>query len=248
MVRVGAVSYLNTKPLLYGMAGSGFDKKMELILDYPASIAQMLLDDKIDIGLVPVAIIPKMKEWYLNTDFCIGATGEVASVSLFSEVELPRVNTVILDYQSRTSAALTQVLLRQYWQLNPEIVNGGGEDYRTRITGSTAGLVIGDRALEQRLRSTYNYDLATAWVDYSGLPFVFAAWISNKKLPEDWVAEFNAMNALGMDRLPEVAQKYNSPHYNMEKYFTENISYQLDAAKRSGLELFLKELGRMTIK
>lgn len=248
MVRVGAVSYLNTKPLLYGMHGAGFDKKMELILDYPASIAQMLLEDKIDIGLVPVAIIPQMKEWYLNTDFCIGATGEVASVSLFSEVELPQVKNVLLDYQSRTSAALTQVLLRQYWNLDPVIINGGSEDYRKKIVGTTAGLVIGDRALEQRQISTFNYDLATAWVDYSGLPFVFAGWISNKKLPDDWVQEFNAAIAVGMNQLPQVAQQYNFPYYNMLKYFTENISYHLDAEKRAGLDLFLKELGRIKIK
>jgi chorismate dehydratase len=101
-IKVGAVSYLNTKPLLYGVKRSGLMDKIELIEEYPAKIAQMLLDNQIDVGLVPVAIIPKLKEAYIITDFCIGAEGEVASVCLFSEVPVEEIETVILDYQSRT--------------------------------------------------------------------------------------------------------------------------------------------------
>ena len=82
-IKVGAVSYLNTKPLLYGVKRSGLMDKIELIEAYPAKIAQMLLDDEIDVGLVPVAIMPKLKEAYIVTDFCIGAETAVASVCLW---------------------------------------------------------------------------------------------------------------------------------------------------------------------
>ena len=82
-IKVGAVSYLNTKPLLYGIKRSGVLDKIDLIEQYPSSIAAMLLENKIDVGLVPVAIIPKLKEAFIVTDICIGANDAVASVCLF---------------------------------------------------------------------------------------------------------------------------------------------------------------------
>ena len=85
-IRVGAVSYLNTKPLLYGIENSPVINEISLITEYPARIAEMLLLDEIDIGLVPVSIIPQMKEYHINTRYCIGSDGPVASVCLFSEV------------------------------------------------------------------------------------------------------------------------------------------------------------------
>src|SRR5690349_15610060 len=110
-IRVGAVSYLNTKPLLYGITRSPIAERIELVTDYPAKIAASLLDGSIDIGLVPVAIIPKMHEFHIISDYCIGAEGPVASVALFSEQPLENVKKVLLDYQSRTSVSLARVLL-----------------------------------------------------------------------------------------------------------------------------------------
>ena len=85
-IKVGAVSYLNTKPLLYGIKHHPVFQQMELIEDYPSHIAQLLIDDKIDLGLIPVAVIPALKEYHIITDYCIGANGAVASVCLFSQV------------------------------------------------------------------------------------------------------------------------------------------------------------------
>ena len=109
---MGAVSYLNTKPLLYGFKGSSISSEIELIEDYPSKIAQLLIDDKIDIGLIPVAVIPKLQEWHLVGNYCIGAESPVASVCIFSEVPIEQVTKVILDYQSKTSVRLAQLLLR----------------------------------------------------------------------------------------------------------------------------------------
>lgn len=241
-IRVGAVSYLNTKPLLYGIERSECRNEMELILDYPAKIAQMLVDDEIDMGLVPVAVIPRLKEAYINTDYCIGADGNVASVCLFSETPIESVKTVILDYQSRTSAALTRILLKNYWKLSPEIINGGSEDYRTLIKEDTAGLVIGDRSLEQRKISTYVYDLADAWKAYTGLPFVFAAWISNKPIDPEFIARFDAANGVGMNHIDEIVAMYPFPVFDLKAYYTKHIDYWLDDRKRAGLKAFLAEL------
>ncbi|HEX8314929.1 MAG TPA: MqnA/MqnD/SBP family protein, partial [Flavisolibacter sp.] len=114
-IRVGAVSYLNTKPLLYGIKHHEVINDIELIEDYPANIAQLLIDDKIDVGLIPVAATKRLSEWHIVTDYCIGCDGPVASVCLFSDTPMEQVNKVLLDYQSRTSVNLAKILLREYW-------------------------------------------------------------------------------------------------------------------------------------
>jgi chorismate dehydratase len=240
-IRVGAVSYLNTKPLLYGIERSAILNDIELIIDYPSSIASMLLRDEIDMGLVPVAVIPRMKDAYINGEFCIGSNGNVASVCLFSETPLENVQRVLLDYQSRTSVQLARILLKEYWRLSPELVDGG-KDFRDHIKGTTAGVVIGDRAFEQRRISPYVYDLAEGWRGLTGLPFVFAAWISNKPLDPAFVQEFDQANRLGVAHIDEVVAENPYPLFNLRDYFTKHLDYHLDPLKRQGLKKFLSYL------
>ncbi len=246
-IKVGAVSYLNTKPMLHGIKQHPVLNDMELIEDYPARVAQMLIEGKIDMGLVPVAITTRLKEWHIASNYCIGAEGEVASVCIFSEVPMENIETLYLDYQSRTSVRLAQVLLKEYWKKKVQIVDAAGEDFRSEIKGTSAGVVIGDRALEQRQKSKYIYDLATAWIDHTGLPFVFAAWISNKKLPQTFINAFNEANELGISQIDEVAAQLHFEAYDMKHYFTENISYLLTDQKRKGLELFLQKIKEMQL-
>ena len=240
-IKVGAVSYLNTKPLLYGWKHGYVIEGAEVIEAYPAMVAQMLLNNEIDIGLVPVAIIPKLKEHFIISDYCIGAVGPVASVCIFSEVPIEKVERVLLDYQSRTSVRLAQVLLKEYWNVKP-VLEGASEDFRQHIIGTTAAVVIGDRAFEQRLQSTYVYDLAEAWIDLTGLPFVFAAWVANKPLPESFINQFNEANRIGLQHIDMVVRENPYEFYDLKKYFTENISYDLNYEKRFGLQLFLKKI------
>ena len=240
-IKVGAVSYLNTKPLLYGIHRSSLMQQIELTEDYPAKIAQQLIDGDIDVGLVPVAIIPRLKEHFIISDYCIGTTDEVASVCIFSDVPLQQVTKVLLDYQSRTSVALTKVLLKNYWHLSPELEDAKA-DFRSSIKDTTAGVVIGDRAFEQRQQSKYIYDLGLAWKAYTRLPFVFAAWVANKPLPDDFIEAFNNANAEGLRHLDEVISPLTSPYYDLKQYYTKNISYNLDEKKREGLKRFLLEI------
>jgi chorismate dehydratase len=240
-IRVGAVSYLNTKPLLYGISRSPIAQKIELVTDYPAKIAASLLDGSIDIGLVPVAIIPKMPEFHIISDYCIGAEGPVASVALFSEQPLENVKRVLLDYQSRTSVSLARVLLKHYWKKEVEFIDAS-EGYQDLIKGDTAGVVIGDRAFAQRMVSPYIYDLAEAWLSFTSLPFVFAAWIANKQLPEDFKNEFNEANAFGLCNLDEVIHENPYLAYDLHAYYTVNINYAFSKAKMLGLETFLAYL------
>jgi chorismate dehydratase len=240
-IKIGSVSYLNAKPLLYSFENGGMNDQLEWELDHPAEIAGNLIRKEITIGLVPVAIIPQLQESYILGNFCIGAVQEVASVCLFSEVPMKDITAILLDYQSRTSVALLKILLKNYWKINPSLLPSS-PGYEAKIGGTTAGLVIGDRAFEQRLKQTYCYDLAAAWIDHTGLPFVFAAWISNKKMPEDFIAAFDFHNSKGLLAIPELAKRYSLPSYDINRYFTQNISYLLDKPKREGLQLFLSLL------
>ena len=240
-IRVGAVSYLNTKPLLRGIQDSAIIQEIELHIDYPSRVASMLLEDKIDIGLVPVAIIPFLKEYHIDSNFCISCDGPVASVCLFSERPLGNVKRVLLDYQSRTSVQLVKVLLKEYWKLTPELVDAK-EDFRGEIKGDTAAVVIGDRSLEQRKISPYIYDLGEAWKNMTGLPFVFAAWISNKKMPEGFIKRFDNANAEGINNLGPLLKELRFDAFDLKEYYTRYIQYNLDEAKRKGLALFLSKL------
>ena len=241
-IRVGAVSYLNTKPLLHGIKNHEVINQIILIEDYPARIADMLLNNEIDIGLVPVAIIPKLKEYSIITDYCIGSDGEVASVCIFSDVAMDKIETIILDNQSRTSVALAKILLKEYWKKEVVFVEAPQEDFRKRIKGSTAGVVIGDRALQQRAASAYIYDLGEAWKAHTGLPFIFAAWIANKQLPAAFCNAFNEANANGLKHLDEIIIANPFTAFNLKKYYTEYISYDLTEEKRKGLNCFLEKV------
>src|SRR5215208_8428675 len=111
-IRVAAVSYLNTKPLLYGIKNHPLINRMELVEDYPARIARMLIDDEVDLGLIPVASTAKLKNWSIVSDYCIGSDGPVASVCIFSDVPMEEIERIYLDYQSETSVKLARILLK----------------------------------------------------------------------------------------------------------------------------------------
>ncbi|UAY53114.1 menaquinone biosynthetic enzyme MqnA/MqnD family protein [Ferruginibacter albus] len=240
-IRVGAVSYLNTKPLIYGFEQGMMKDEMELVFDYPAKIASALLKDEIDIGLVPVAILPEMKEFHIVSDYGIACDGEVASVCLFSEVPLEEIKTVLLDYQSRTSVVLAKVLMQEYWKIAPEIINTN-TDFSSQIKDTTAAVIIGDRALERRQASKYVYDLGEAWKQYTGLPFVFAAWVSNKPIPLEFIDHFNEANRRGLNDIEKIVQQNPFAAYDLAKYYTVNIKFQLNNSMREAVDLFLNKL------
>jgi chorismate dehydratase len=240
-IKVGAVSYLNTKPLVYGFEQGEMREAIELVIDYPANIASLLVNDQVDIGLVPVAVLPYLKEHHIISDYCIGCDGEVGSVCLFSDVELRDIKIILMDHQSRTSVELLKILLKEHWNISPQLIKASA-NYEKEITGTTAGLVIGDRALKQRIRSKYIYDLGLAWKEMTGLPFVFAAWVSNKKMPARFLADFNKANELGLSSLDLIVQQQTYQLYDLHQYYTKNISYRLDEKKKEGMELFLKKL------
>jgi chorismate dehydratase len=181
-IRLTAVSYLNTKPLLYGLLNSTLAPQLDLELNIPSVCAEKLARGEADLALVPVAVLPELDNPHVISDYCIGTVGAVKTVCIYSDVPIQQVETVYLDHHSRTSVQLTKVLLRDYWSLSPALLPAK-EGYIKKIGGRTAGLVIGDRTIGLEQQFKYVYDLGAIWMKHTGLPFVFAAWISNRPLP-----------------------------------------------------------------
>jgi chorismate dehydratase len=238
-IKVAAVSYLNTKPLLYGIERSDVMNDIELLLDYPSKLAERLKNGEIDMALLPVAAMPGIKGARVVSDYGIASDGNVASVAIFSQVPMEEIESVYLDYQSRTSVRLAQLLLEEYWEKKVEFKQAP-ENYIDYINGANAGVIIGDRALKQYTNFEYVYDLATAWKEHTGLDFVFAAWVANKDLPADFLTRFNAANAEGLNHIDKVIAQNSFPYYDLRTYYTENIKYRLDDAKLKGMNKFLE--------
>ncbi len=242
-LKVTAVSYLNTKPLLYGLLHSDLQAELDLELNIPSVCAQKLKDGEVDLGLVPVAIIPELANPHIISDYCIGTVGAVQTVCIFSEVPIEEVKTLYLDYHSRTSVELTKILVREHWKTHPRFVPAE-PGFEAKIEGTTAALVIGDRAIDLLPQYPFCYDLGAEWENYTGLPFVFAAWISNRPLPTEFIQRFNAALAEGLRHIPQLMLLLPPPRpdFDLEDYFTNAISYELDQLKRQALSRFLREM------
>ena len=244
MLKISAVSYLNTVPFIHGLKQSELTHNIDLQLDYPAICADKLINGTVDLALVPVAVIPKLKDSYIISDYCIGADGAVDTVCLYSDVPITEIESITLDYQSRTSVSLLKILLREYWELKPELKKAdfGFED---NIKGNHAALVIGDRAFALNIKHTYIYDLSAIWKEITAFPFVFAAWVANKKLPQNFISNFNTALKKGLSDIDSALalEGDNYPNCrNPEDYLNNKISYNLDAQKEKGMELFLKKV------
>ncbi len=243
-IKIAAVSYLNTKPFLYGLQHCAIKDKIDLQTFMPSVCADKLLSGEADLGLIPVAIIPQLKAAEIISDYCIGAVGPVGSVLILSNEPMEKIEKVYLDYQSRTSVALSKILLKDYWKHNVELVNAT-EGYEEKIEGNSAGVVIGDRALKLKTRFNFVYDLAEAWQQHTQLPFVFACWVANKNLPEDFIAEFNAACQYGINHIDNLVKELETEkdfYPDTFNYLTKSLSYNFDKGKKEGLALFLSRL------
>ncbi len=246
-VKISVVSYLNSKPFLYGLMHSDMIDSIDLQLDIPAVCAQKLMDGKVDIGLIPVASIPRLKEHYIISDYCIGAVGKVSSVMLYSQVPLQEIKTVLLDYQSRTSVALVKVLAKEFWKISPAWIPGA-ENFENNITADTAGVIIGDRTFGLEHKYAYAFDLSEEWQKFTQLPFVFACWVSNKPLAPAFISEFNKALKYGIDNRDQLIKELllvSVYKTDINRYLTHSINYSYDSAKKRALALFLERMGKL---
>jgi chorismate dehydratase len=240
MIRISAVSYLNTKPFILGLQRAAWWQEIELSLETPAQTALKLLSGEAQIGLVPVAVIPQLPNAQLISNYCIGTTGKVATVCLYSQVPLLQIEQIWLDYQSRTSVQLLQILCKHHWHIAPRFLPAS-EGFESQIEGSTAGLVIGDRAIALNTQFPYIYDLGEVWLQYAQLPFVFAAWVSTAPLSAHFEQQLNAAFADGLQHIDQVVQQYAAQYpkyFDIKNYLCQNICYTFDQAQKTGLQRF----------
>ncbi|PHI21790.1 ABC transporter substrate-binding protein [Lewinellaceae bacterium SD302] len=239
-LKLCAVSYLNTKPLLYGLLRHPVNERLKMDTAIPSECARRLTAGEVDLALMPVGAIADLGEYYIVSDYCIGTVGAVKTVCIYGDVPIEEMHSIYLDHHSRTSVMLTRLLLQEYWQLEPALLPAE-EGYIHHIGGTTGGLVIGDRTIGLEQDFNYVYDLGEIWEKHSGLPFVFAAWVSRKPLPADFVLAFNEALEDGVAHIPELQLLLPSPHpnFSLVEYFTNFISYELDAEKREAMERFL---------
>lgn len=243
-IKLVAVNYLNTKPFLAGLRASSLVKKLDIIEANPSECAELMNSGKADISLIPVASIPNIPSLKIISNYCIGANGAVGSVCLYSACPIAEIETVLLDYQSRTSVALCQLLLKDYWKKEVEF-KATSAGYIDEIKGKVAGLVIGDRTFGLNNKMPYCYDLSAAWMDHKGLPFVFANWVCGVALSNEFLAEFDLALSRGMDQMKALAMELQAqfPAQDVYEYFTKKIDYRLDEPKRIALDTFYEDLG-----
>lgn len=236
---VSIVNYYNTTPFIYGIKHTGFQSLVELQLDIPSVCAQKIKNREVEIGLVPVAILPELKNYHIITDFCIGAVGKVDSVKLFSEKPLEELTHILLDYQSKTSVKLVQVLNKYFWKKNIQFLNAS-KGFETTINDTTGGIIIGDRTFG--LKSfPYEYDLAEEWQKYTQLPFVFACWVSNVQLDNQFIDTFNKALGFGVNNIEDSVLEFpnSTPNFDPLDYLKYKISYQFNSDKKVALAKFL---------
>ncbi|MCA9155533.1 MAG: menaquinone biosynthesis protein, partial [Planctomycetales bacterium] len=175
-IRVGAVSYLNTVPLVDGLTEiSG----ISLSFDLPSRLADNLSAGHLDVALIPCVEFFQNPDYVVVSDACIACRGPVLSVKLLSRRPFEEMESLALDEGSRTSAALVRILLRQRFGISPQLRSLPlGEPYEQ--ADADAVLIIGDRAMHPAAGFPHQWDLGAEWCEWSGLPFVFAMWVARR--------------------------------------------------------------------
>jgi chorismate dehydratase len=241
---ISIVNYFNTLPFVYGIDQANLNDKIDLHFDIPSVCADKLIQQKADIGLIPVAALTQLDNYHIITNFCIGSNGPVDSVKLFSNNPLDKIKTILLDYQSRTSVKLVQVLCKEWWKINPEFINAE-KGFEDKIDGTTAAVIIGDRTFSIKGKFLFEYDLSVEWKKLTGLPFAFAVWVSTKKIEDRaFLKEFDAALKNGVEHIEEALLTKNISVENFDSldYLKNKISYPLDSEKLRAIDLFINKI------
>jgi chorismate dehydratase len=244
-MRLVAVSYLNTKPFLEGLASEPQTESWEIRLSPPSQCAEIFANNQADVALVPVGSLPDLKNYSILDQFCIGADGAVNSVFLFAQEPIEQISMVYEDWHSRTSNGLCKILMRDHWKKNVQWLKK--DDYFDEIQGDKAGVIIGDKAIPLISRFKYCYDLSAEWKHMTELPFAFAVWIIKSELINSEIPQMlkNCFSK-GISLLAQVAGKWHNTFGLTQEaaltYFSESIDYRLDANKKKAILLYLEKL------
>jgi chorismate dehydratase len=250
MIRLGAVSYLNTRPLVYGLDRQ--PERFAVRFDVPSRCAALLHANDVDLGLIPSIEYLHGPDYRIVPDLSIASDGPVASVALFSKRETSEIRTIALDTSSRTSVALLRILCSQWFEIQPEFITMP-PDLRGMISRCDAALVIGDNALfaDHESLGLQKIDLGEEWIGMTGLPFVYAFWAGRPGIagPED-VAALQRARDQGLAAAATIAEQSfpGQPQKAAvaETYLREHIKYALGDREKAGLRRFYElaaELG-----
>ena len=240
-LRLGAVSYLNTKPLVYGL--HAYPDQFDVRFDVPAKCAELLHEGRVDLGLIP-AIEYLRGKYAIVPDVSIASDGDVATVAIFTRKPIDTVKTLALDLSSRTSVALTRVLCAKHWHIAPKFTPAE-PDLDSMLLRADAALVIGDPAFEIDAfkHGLAKIDLGAEWKALTGLPFVYAMWVGRPgaATPGQCRALQQARDA-GVANLGRIAKQVSSGNARLEQrvlsYLRDNLKYGLGAAEQAGLRRF----------
>jgi chorismate dehydratase len=240
-VRLGAVSYLNTKPLVHGL-----DRRPDLFeirFDVPSECAARLHAGTVDIGLIP-AIEYLRGDYRIVPGTAIGSDGPVVSVAIFAREPLDRVRTLALDTSSRTSVALTRILCAKHFGISPSFVTGSA-DLEAMLEGAEAALLIGDPALhlDAASRGLHKTDLGAAWQSLTGLPFVYAMWSGRPGAAGPaHVAALNEAREAGQQAVDAIAEAHGAGDLarteRARQYLRDILKFGLGEAECAGLRRF----------
>jgi|SRR4051794_8238172 len=247
-MRIGAVNYLNSKPLVYGLGALA--PEVRLSFDLPSRLADSLAAGRLDVALTPSVEFFRGPGYAIVSDACVGCRGPVLSVKLHFRVPPGQVRSLALDEGSRTSAALARILLAELYGVRPRLeplAIGNGLE----TTDADTVLLIGDRAIEERgARSEERaaefvevWDLGERWSEWTGLPFVFAMWLAREGIkPESVSGVLNAARDGGLQHVDEIAER-EGPLVGVSaelarRYFRENLHFVLGDEERAGLRRF----------
>ena len=248
VLKLGVVPYLKARPLYRVLDARD---NIEIVAAVPSQLSRVLEVGEVDVALLPIVEHLRGGGDQIISTSCIGCTREVRSVLLFSRVPFNQVQSVALDTSSRTSVALTKVILADSFGLSPTFHNAK-PDLETMLESCDAALVIGDPALVAAQNFAPKIesgalrvlDLGAAWFDLTQLPFVFAAWVSRKNLQNtDQIARLlDDARENGTAHFAQIARDA-APNSNLsqdviESYYRHNIEYSMTAAHRQGLEEF----------
>ncbi|MET1057516.1 MAG: menaquinone biosynthesis protein [Pedobacter sp.] len=238
-IKISAVAYTNTKAFIYGIENSAVLEQINLSLDIPSDCAAKVIDGTVDMGLMPVAGIPFVNDAHILTDYCIGSVGAVNSVFIFSDVPATEIKTLKLDPQSRTSNNLAQVLLKFYFKRDISVTTD--QDAET-----DAIVLIGDRTFGKKDDYNFAYDMGEEWMNFTGLPFVYAAWVANKAIPESFITDFNAALKMGLaNRATVIRSLPVNPLFDVDDYLMNKLDFELTDKKREALNLFLSYISQL---
>jgi chorismate dehydratase len=246
--RVAASSYLNSVPLIWSFMHGTRQREIELVTDTaPSRCADMLARAQVEAALVPVIEYQRIPDLMVVPGVCIGSRSRVRSVVLVMREELGNlrgIRKVALDKSSRTSAALVQLIFREFLGFEPQWTERS-PDVASMLLENDAALIIGDPGMTFSRERVVVYDLAELWREYTGLGFVFAMWMAREsELERVRHIDFAGARDEALEHIGEIASVYSRviglPPEEIKLYLLENISYDLDEELRAGLDLFYR--------